>query len=198
MGAGAVSAPATLRVRIVGGSLGGRRFQPPAGLPARPTTDLAREALFNILGQSIQWESLQALDLFSGTGGVSYELLSRGALRVVAVEQHGPSVAFIRKTAESLGIAEQLSTVRQDVFRFLKKDEDRYGLVFADPPYALPRMGELISLLMPRVAVNGLAVLEHDQRHHFDHHPQFLRARTYGDTVFSFFSAPGEGGGHSS
>jgi 16S rRNA (guanine(966)-N(2))-methyltransferase RsmD len=176
-------------VRIVGGSLGGRRFQPPAGIPARPTTDLAREALFNMLEHTLDWQGLQALDLFSGTGSLSYELLSRGAQAVVAVEQHGPSVAFIKKTAESLGIADGLTVLRNDVFRFLKREEGRYGFVFADPPYALPRMGDLLGLMLPRLRDDGLAVLEHDTRHHFESHPHFLRAKSYGDTIFSFFTA---------
>jgi 16S rRNA (guanine(966)-N(2))-methyltransferase RsmD len=176
-------------MRIVGGSLGGRRFQPPPNIPARPTTDLAREALFNILVHMIDFEGLAALDLFGGTGGVSYELASRGAETVTIVEQDGTSVQFIKKTAEALKIEEALKIIRGDVFRFLKNDEGHYGLVFADPPYALPRMGDLLNMMLPRLSEDGLAVLEHDTRHSFESHPHFLKAKAYGDTIFTFFTA---------
>lgn len=176
-------------MRIVGGSLGGRRFQPPANIPARPTTDLAREALFNILGNAMDLEGIQALDLFGGTGGVSYELVSRGAEKVTVVEQDGTSVAFIKKTAAAFGIAEDLKIIKVDVFRFLKNDTESYELVFADPPYALPRMGDLVSMMLPRLKEDGLAVLEHDTRHNFESHPNFSRAKSYGDTIFTFFTA---------
>ena len=174
-------------MRIVGGSLGGRRFNPPANIPARPTTDLAREALFNILSHMMDLEGLEALDLFGGTGGVSYELVSRGA-RVTAVEQDGTSVLFMKKTATEFKIESELKVVRGEVFRFLKKDEGSYGLVFADPPYALPRMGDLVAMMLPRLTGDGLAILEHDTRHSFEGHPHFLKDRAYGDTIFSFFT----------
>src|SRR4051812_10282224 len=102
-------------MRIIGGSLGGRRFQPPANIPARPTTDLAREALFNILGNAIDIEGIHALDLFGGTGGVSYELVSRGAEQVTVVEQDATSVMFIKKTAAALKIEETLKVAKADV-----------------------------------------------------------------------------------
>ncbi|MBS1615162.1 MAG: RsmD family RNA methyltransferase [Bacteroidetes bacterium] len=175
-------------MRVVGGKLGGRRFQPPSGLPARPTTDLAREALFNILNNILTWEGAETLDLFGGVGSLSYELLSRGVARVTTVEQDAASVAFIRKTAQDFGVGASLNLLRMDVFRFLKKDEHRYSFLFADPPYALPRMGDLLALMLPRLEENGLAVLEHDHRHQFEPHPHFLRARAYGDTIFSFFT----------
>jgi 16S rRNA (guanine(966)-N(2))-methyltransferase RsmD len=176
-------------MRIVGGSLGGRRFQPPSNIPARPTTDLAREALFNILGNAMDLDGVHALDLFGGTGGVSYELVSRGAEKVTVVEQDNTSVAFIKKTAAAFGIADELKIVRGDVFRFLNADEARYDLVFADPPYALPRMGELVNLMLQKMEADGLAILEHDTRHNFESHPNFLRAKSYGDTIFTFFTA---------
>jgi 16S rRNA (guanine(966)-N(2))-methyltransferase RsmD len=175
-------------MRIVGGSLGGRRFQPPANIPARPTTDLAREALFNILGNTIDLEGMKALDLFGGTGGVSYELVSRGAVTTV-VEQDGTSVLFIKKTAALFKIEDELKVVKGDVFRFLKSNIDTYGLVFADPPYALPRMGELVEMMLPRLKPEGMAILEHDTRHGFEGHPHFMRAKAYGDTIFTFFTA---------
>lgn len=176
-------------MRIISGSLGGRRFNPPPNIPARPTTDLAREALFNILGNAIDLEGINALDLFGGTGGVSYELVSHGAAKVVVVEQDATSVTFIKKTAAAFGIEAELKVVKGDVFKFLKSDVNAYGLVFADPPYALPRMGELVSMMLLRLTEDGIAVLEHDTRHNFESHPHFSRAKAYGDTIFSFFTA---------
>lgn len=176
-------------MRVISGSLGGRRFNPPAGLPARPTTDLAREGLFNILTHLLDPEGVEALDLFSGTGGVAYELISRGALKVTAVEQHGASVSFIKKTAEIFGITDRLNLIRGDVFRFLS-GAAKYDLVFADPPYALPKMADLVDLMLQHLAPGGIAILEHDQRHAFETHPQWLRSKAYGDTVFTFFTAP--------
>lgn len=175
-------------MRIISGSLGGRRFNPPSGLPARPTTDLAREGLFNILTHLLDPEGLSALDLFSGTGGVAYELISRGASKVTAVEQHGASVSFIKKTAEGFGITEQLNLIRGDVFRYLS-NAPKFDLVFADPPYALPKMDDLADLMLEHLAPEGIAILEHDQRHSFETHPQWLRSKAYGDTVFTFFTS---------
>ncbi len=176
-------------MRIVGGSLGGRRFNPPANIPARPTTDLAREALFNILNNSLALEGISALDLFGGTGGMSYETISRGAERVTIVEQDGPSVLFIKKMAAEFKIEAALKIVRGDVFKFLKGDATTYEIVFADPPYALPRMEDLVEAMLPRLAKDGLAILEHDARHGFENHPNFSRAKAYGDTIFTFFTA---------
>jgi 16S rRNA (guanine(966)-N(2))-methyltransferase RsmD len=176
-------------MRIIGGELGGRRFSPPANIPARPTTDLAREGLFNTLVNLIDLEGIAALDLFGGTGGVSYELISRGAAAVTVVEQDAASAAFIKRTAETFKINEALKIVRGDVFRFLKSAAPGYGFVFADPPYALPRMAELPGAMIEKLTAEGIAVLEHDGRHGFEGHPAFLRAKAYGDTIFTFFTA---------
>ena len=176
-------------MRIVGGSLGGRRFAAPTGIPARPTTDLAREGLFNILINMIELENIEALDLFAGTGAVSYELLSRSAASVVLVEQDGPSLNFIKKTAALFGIQDRLQLVRGDVMKYLKSTSQRFGLIFADPPYALPGMDVLCEMMLNCLKPGGLAVLEHDGRNSFEEHPHFLRVRSYGDTSFSFFTA---------
>ena len=177
-------------MRIIGGTLGGRRFQPPSGIPARPTTDLAREGVFNILTNMTNLNGIAALDLFGGTGGVSYELISRGAASVTVVEQDRTSVAFIKKTAASFGIGEALKIVPGEVFRFLKSDSLLYELVFADPPYALPNMAVLAEEMLRKLRPEGIAVLEHDGRHGFEEHPSFLRAQAYGATIFTFFTIP--------
>jgi 16S rRNA (guanine(966)-N(2))-methyltransferase RsmD len=174
-------------MRIVAGTLGGRRFTPPTNIPARPTTDLAREGLFNILNNLIDFEACVALELFGGTGGVSYELVSRGAKAVTLVEQDAGSVAFIKKTAADFRIAAALNVVRGDVFKFLEHNTRRYDLVFADPPYALGKLAQLPELMLACLEPEGIAVLEHDSRHGFDEHPAFLRKKSYGGTVFSFF-----------
>lgn len=184
-------------MRIVGGTLGGRRFNPPTNIPARPTTDLAREGLFNILNNLVDFEECEALELFGGTGGVSYELASRGAKEVTLVEQDAVSVAFIKKTAAEFKIADTLKIVRGDVFKFLDTDRRSYDLVFADPPYALGKLAQLPDLMLERLAEDGIAVLEHDSRHGFDEHPAFLRRKAYGGTVFSFFEKRENGAGQS-
>lgn len=180
-------------MRIVGGRLGGRRFNPPADIPARPTTDLAREGLFNILTNLIDFEDCAALELFGGTGGVSYELVSRGSAAVTVVEQDAGAVAFIKKTAAEFRIADALTVVRGDVFRFLGAAPRKYDLVFADPPYALGRLDQLPDLMLECLEDDGFAVLEHDSKHGFDKHPAFLRAKAYGGTIFSFFQKRGSG-----
>ncbi len=182
-------------MRIVGGSLGGRRFNPPATIPARPTTDLAREGLFNSLNNLIDFDGCTALELFAGTGSVSYELASRGAAKVTAVEQDAASVQFIKKTAEAFKIADQLTVLKSDVFRTLKTIAGPFDFIFADPPYALAGMDQLPQTIAERslLTADGIFVLEHDYRHGYESHPHFLRTKKYGDTIFTFFTAsPGQ------
>lgn len=176
-------------MRIIGGTHGGRRFNPPAGLPARPTTDLAREALFNVLHNSLALDGITALDLFGGTGSVAYELASRGAAAVTVVEQHGPSVAFIKKTLAALQLEDAVRVVKGDVFAFLKNAAAAYDLIFADPPYALPQLPLLPGIIFEKACLKtgGLFVLEHDGTHSFEGAPHFRKAKKYGDTFFSFF-----------
>lgn len=176
-------------MRIIGGTLGGRRFQPPARIPARPTTDLAREGLFNILQNILDIEGISALDLFAGTGGVSYELASRGAARVCLVEQDNTTVIFLKKTIRELGIEAQTELVRGDVFRFLVQCTESFDLIFADPPYALNSMDELPELILSGGLLKdeGIFILEHSSRNNYERHPHCFRAKKYGDTVFSFF-----------
>lgn len=175
-------------MRVIGGALHGRRFSAPNSIPARPTTDLAREGLFNVLTNLISFEDLNALDLFAGTGSVGYELISREASQVTLVEQHAASINFIKKTAKDFGIENVVKILRSDVFSFLKKTTESYSLIFADPPYALPNMQELCSLILPKLRADGLAIIEHDFRNSFEEHAHFLRSKKYGETIFSFFT----------
>ncbi len=176
-------------MRIVGGDLGGRRFEPPPGLPARPTTDRARESLFNILTHMLDLDGLRMLDLFAGTGAMSYEALSRGVASVTAVEKDPASCQFIQKTAAAFGMADRLRILRADAFKALKTVPEAFDFVFSDPPYALPQMAALPDLLLAPGVLrpDGLLVLEHSTRTHFDGHPARIRAVAYGDSAFSFF-----------
>ncbi len=181
-------------MRIVGGTFSGRRFDPPANIPARPTTEMAREALFNILNNLTDLKDIVALELFGGTGSVSYELASRGAKEITLVERDPTSIDFIKKTARTLDIADKLHIVRGDAFKFLKQCTEQYDLIFADPPYALINMDELPMLIFERKMLrpNGIFVLEHTTRNSYQQHPNFLRMKNYGTTFFTFFTQPSE------
>lgn len=176
-------------MRIISGQYGGRRFETPRNLDARPTTDTAREALFNILANRLDFEGLTALDLFGGTGSVSFELLSRGAARVTCVELGRVQQQFIRRVAAQLGVGHGLQLVCGDVFRYLKGCPP-CGFVFADPPYALPQLSELPQLVLEGGVLleGGLFVLEHGRDHDFSAHPRFVESRAYGAVHFTFFA----------
>ena len=179
-------------MRIVGGQLGGRVLRPPQNSPARPTTERAREGLFNMLEHRMALENSRALELFAGTGAVSFELLSRtGEAMVTAVEQHGPLAVFMRDTANTLGVAGRLRVVRGDALKFISAGNggEQYDLVFADPPYALREMALLPGLVLERglLAEGGWLVLEHGRQHRFEKLARFVEERAYGEAVFSFF-----------
>jgi 16S rRNA (guanine966-N2)-methyltransferase len=189
-GAGA----STARMRIVGGTFGGRRFSPPAKIPARPTTELAKEGLFNMLNNSIDFEGIKTLDLFGGTGSISYELASRGAADLTLIERDATTIDFIKKTVKELGIEDLLHIIRGDVFKFMKQSEDQYNFIFAGPPYALQNIDELPLLVFEKnmIAPGGIFVLEHTPRNDYQKHPNFQRMKNYGTTVFTFFIQPNQ------
>ncbi|MFT4024210.1 MAG: RsmD family RNA methyltransferase [Flavihumibacter sp.] len=176
-------------MRIISGSLGGRRVSPPANMPyTRPTTDIAKEGLFNILQNNLDFEGLKSLDLFGGTGCISYELASRGAVSCTVVEKDPAMFAFIQKTAKSFGL-QQLKVVRADVFQFMANCNESFDFIFAGPPYALENIDDLprkvaeYALLNP----NGMFVLEHTPRNAYEGFPLYVQTRHYGTTLFSFF-----------
>lgn len=180
-------------MKIITGEYGGRRFDPPHNLQARPTTDLAKQALFNILQCRFDIEGCQALDLFSGTGSISFELLSRGADRVVSVEMGRQQQQFIQHVAEQLRVPRQRhQLVRGDVFRYLASQPlaGAFDFIFADPPYALPDLPKLPDLVLQEqwLKPDGVFVLEHGKEHDFAAHPAFRELRTYGAVHFSFFA----------
>ena len=174
-------------MRIITGKLRGRRLMPPKNITARPTTDFAKESLFNLLTNRMDMEGADVLDLFAGTGSISLECVSRGAREVTAVELAHTQQNFIIATSKSLGI-NNLHLIRGDVFRYLKACSIRYDLIFADPPYALEELPTLPSLIVPALLKSGgLFVLEHGDQYDFSGHPHFLDLRTYGSVHFSFF-----------
>ncbi|WP_126971389.1 RsmD family RNA methyltransferase [Gynurincola endophyticus] len=180
-------------MRIIGGEFGGRRINPPTKMPyTRPTTDIAKEGLFNMLQHQIDFEGISTLDIFGGTGSISYELASRGATQQIIVEKDTSMHAFIKKTAESLGI-QHLQVVKMDVFKFLEQCNDTFDFIFAGPPYALTTIDELPRIIVQKKLLKkgGIFVLEHTPRNNYQQFEWFVKERNYGTTIFSFFSEPG-------
>ena len=161
---------------------------PPPHIEARPTTAFAKEGLFNLLATRVDFDQVNALDLFSGTGSISLELVSRGCKSVTAIEQNEKHCAFIRKTCADLKI-NSLLLIRADVFKFMERARFRYDLIFADPPYMLKELTDLPDLVLGKglLADDGLFVLEHSAKQKFDAHPNFVEHRNYGNVNFSFF-----------
>lgn len=176
-------------MRIISGRLGGRRIQPPANMPhTRPTTDIAKEGLFNILQHRINFDGLKTLDLFGGTGCISYELASRGANDLTIVEMDRIMHGFIKKNIESLQI-ENARIFKMEVFSFLKTCTDQFDFIFAGPPYALGTIDELPKIIVSQnlIAKDGFFVLEHTPRNNYEKFEGFSFVRNYGTTLFSFF-----------
>ncbi|MBR5099789.1 MAG: RsmD family RNA methyltransferase [Bacteroidales bacterium] len=176
-------------MRIIGGTLRGRALNPPAGYAARPTTDFAREGLFNTLDSEFWFDGLAVLDLFGGAGTVSFEFASRGAGSVITVEMNPVNAAFIRKTAASLGVEQTVQVVRHNVFDFLPLCTKRFDIVFADPPYALDGLETIPDKVLSRGLVHdeGYLILEHPSEYNFAAHPSFVKEKKYGNVHFSFF-----------
>ncbi|MBC7554080.1 MAG: RsmD family RNA methyltransferase [Taibaiella sp.] len=182
-------------MRIISGAFGGRRFNPPAGIPARPTTELAREGLFNMLHNSIELEGNRTLDLFGGTGSVSYELASRGAAELTIVERDATTFDFIKKTVGDLGITDRTRLVKGDVFKYMKHCTEQFDFIFADPPYALAEIDSIPMIVFERnlLLPGGLFVMEHATSNDYQRHPAFVRMKNYGTTAFTFFKLKEEG-----
>jgi len=173
-------------MRIIGGIHGGRRLLAPSRLPVRPTTDMAKEALFNILNNRIEWSEVSALDLFTGTGNISYEMASRGCQSVTAVDQHRSCISFVRETAASLNL-EGIHTVMGEATKQLAYGT--WDVIFADPPYAYDAYEALIEKVFSADALHstGLFVLEHGPDQNFSEHANWSDSRRYGGVYFSFF-----------
>ena len=177
-------------MRIIGGKYKGRRIEPPSNLKARPTTDFAREGLFNILNNRVDFETKTVLDLFSGTGSISYEFASRGALAIHLVEKDPKHIAGIRKIVRELNM-ENIKPIHIDVKAYLKTCSIRYDIVFADPPYDLSWLKELPDLITNAdiLKEDGFFILEHPKGISFAGHELFFEHRNYGGVNFSFFRA---------
>ena len=181
-------------MRIISGEYGGRRFNPPNNMPyTRPTTDVAKEGLFNIIQNSLDIEELKTLDLFGGTGSISYELASRGATDLTIVEKDSQMYEFIKKTAASLRIT-NLKVIKSDVFKFLQNCEEKFNFIFAGPPYALTQIDDLPRLIFEKKLLHpkGWFVLEHTPRNDYKSFPHYKTERNYGTTIFSIFIEKGE------
>jgi 16S rRNA (guanine(966)-N(2))-methyltransferase RsmD len=180
-------------MRIISGIYKRRRFDLPHSFSARPTTDFAKESLFNVLSNLISWEGCEALDLFAGTGSISFELISRGCSQVTAVEQERAHAAFIRKVAGELGVSE-LRLIRGDAFRYIRSLHRNFDFIFADPPYALKELPDIPAMILDKDCLSdgGVFVIEHPRGHDFSALPCFRERREYGSVNFSIFVKEGE------
>lgn len=175
-------------MRIISGKYRGRTIVPPRNLRARPTTDFAKENLFNVLTNIVDFEELDVLDLFSGTGSISYEFASRDARSVTSVEVNSVHHNFIRQTARELKF-ENFYAVKANVFLYLKSCSKKFDLIFSDAPYDLEGSEEVIKLVLERDLLNddGILIFEHSKDQNFEGHPNLWQTRSYGSVQFSFF-----------
>lgn len=175
-------------MRIIGGSLKGRMISPPAGYGARPTTDYAKEGLFNTLDNEYEFPGLKVLDLFGGTGAISFEFASRGAAAVYSVEMNRDNAAFIRREASRLGLG-CVRAIHSNVFDFLPICREKFDIIFADPPYALDALEDLPDKVLGADILHegNYLILEHGGEHSFTAHPKFKKEKVYGRVHFSFF-----------
>ena len=175
-------------MRIITGKYKGRHFDIPRTFKARPTTDFAKENIFNVINAYVDWEEATALDLFAGTGSISLELLSRGCQQVISVEKDRDHTRFISQCMEKLGTKDNI-LIKGDVFRFLKSCHQKFDLIFADPPYALPDLETIPDLIFQYdlLKEDGLLVFEHGKNNDFSTNPHFIEHRSYGSVNFTLF-----------
>jgi 16S rRNA (guanine(966)-N(2))-methyltransferase RsmD len=174
-------------MRIIGGALKGKVIKTPRDLPVRPTTDFAKEGLFNILSNKVEFDGLKVLDLFSGTGHISLEFASRGASNITAVDSSFKCAGFLRSVSSDLSLS--INALKNDVFGFLKNASTTYDLIFADPPYDLPNIAEIHRQVMEKklLSPGGLLIIEHGPRTDLSSLQGFQQKRKYGNVNFSFF-----------
>ncbi|MBJ7883067.1 RsmD family RNA methyltransferase [Gelidibacter salicanalis] len=179
-------------MRIISGQFKGRRITPPKKLPVRPTTDMAKEALFNILNNTYYFDEISVLDLFAGTGSISYEFASRGTETITCVDEDAGCIKFINQTAEDFEM--DIKTVKSDVFKFLEKAKLQATVIFADPPYGFSI--ELFSKIPELVFKNdlleadGVLIVEHAKQMDLSELPYFSYSKNYGSSLFSYFERP--------
>ena len=176
-------------MRIVGGEFKGRRIAVPSNFPSRPTTDFAKEGLFNVLENQFDLTDLKILDLCSGTGNISLEFLSRGVGEVTSVDSHTNCLKFVQKNANSLGISDEIITVKSDLISYIKTTKQTFDIIFADPPFNFDKYSEIIKVVFEQDILNenGVLILEHSKQKLFDKEQKFSFFRNYGNVTFSFF-----------
>ena len=177
-------------MRIISGKYKGKRLMAPKKLPVRPTTDMAKESLFNILQNRYYLEDLKVLDLFAGTGNISFEFASRGTKHITAVDAHAGCVTYILKIADELGFPIEVRKI--NVFRLLEKNKESYDVIFADPPYdfELKEFQDIPRLVFENglLAENGTLIIEHSPQTDLSTEARFVESRKYGSSIFSFFT----------
>ncbi len=175
-------------MRIIRGKYGRRRFDVPQNISARPTTDFARENIFNVLDNIVDFEGCTALDLFAGTGAISFEFLSRGCVSVTCVEKSATQYSFIRRVRDMLN-EKNLTMVKGDVFKFVESTTQKYDLIFADPPYDLPNFADVPRLILESKMLypDTIVIVEHSKAYDFSNLPHFDQHRAYGSVNFSIF-----------
>ncbi len=175
-------------MRIVSGTHKGRKIHPPRNLPVRPTTDLAKESLFNILNNNFYFEDIKVLDLFAGTGNMSFEFASRGVPAIISVDINFSCVKFINETANSIDL-KAIRAIKANAFRYIDKTSEKFDIINADPPYNMENIDQIPDLIFERQILNpeGWMILEHDQHHSFHEHQHFYQLRKYGKVHFSIF-----------
>jgi len=175
-------------LRIVSGTYKGRIIKPPKNFRARPTTDFAKENLFNILNNNFDFSEVTVLDLFSGTGSISYEFASRGSMKVISIEKNFKHQAFIKKTIDDYEF-KQIKSIKTDVFRFIKSCNESFDIVFADPPYDLKEIESIPAFIFEHdmLKKNGWLIVEHGDKTNFSRQKGFKEQRKYGGVNFSIF-----------
>ena len=178
-------------MRIISGKHKSKRLSAPKKLPVRPTTDMAKEGLFNILNNHYYFSQISVLDLFSGTGNISYEFASRGTENITSVDKHYACVGFIEKTAKELDVA--INTIKSDVYSYLEKTSSNFDVIFADPPYDFETEDflKIVDLAFNNDIIDpeGMVIIEHSKYTNLENHPNFSFFKRYGGSVFSFFEA---------
>ena len=176
-------------MRIISGKYKSKRLQAPKNLPVRPTTDMAKEALFNIINNSYYFNNITVLDLFSGTGNISFEFGSRGTENITAVDAHFGCIKYINTISNELDL--NINTIKSDVFKYLKKSNSKFDVIFADPPYEfeLSLFEKIVDLVFERNALNdeGTLIVEHSKHTDLSNHEHFSYSKKYGGNMFSFF-----------
>ncbi|MEZ4837944.1 16S rRNA (guanine(966)-N(2))-methyltransferase RsmD [Flavobacterium sp.] len=176
-------------MRIISGKYKGRRINPPKNLPVRPTTDMSKEALFNILNNHFNFVELSVLDLFAGTGNISFEFASRGSEPIVSVDADFGCISFIKKTANEFEF--NINAIKSDVFKFLEKTKGDFDIIFADPPYGIEQKDfeKIVQLVFENELMNeeGMMIVEHSKHTKLEHLAHFSFQKNYGGSTFSFF-----------